>query len=223
MLREIEKDLVKEVNRPLDPSLIRTNYGGEKYITGYTVVRMLNHLTNGAWSFDVDKVWKESCTDKKGDHDVYHMDVTLHMYFDDGHGNVIDIKKPGTAGKILEAGAKNATNIYKSLLTLALRKAASYAGIGAELWLNEDESGYFEQQDFEPIWTEELLGKYHTQWEAIDKIQKEYKFDDSDMSSFVAMWDENLSGLDEIPPERIDAFVSYLKKQLEDAKKENQQ
>lgn len=34
MLKELNKDLVKEINKKLDPTLIRKNYGGEKYVTG---------------------------------------------------------------------------------------------------------------------------------------------------------------------------------------------
>ena len=29
MLAEISRDLVKKINEPLDPTLIRSNYGGE--------------------------------------------------------------------------------------------------------------------------------------------------------------------------------------------------
>ena len=70
MLKVIDKDLVKLINEPLDPALIRKNYGGEKYITGYTVVRLLNKVTNGAWDFSIDKTWVEKCSDKKGEHDI---------------------------------------------------------------------------------------------------------------------------------------------------------
>jgi hypothetical protein len=215
MLKEINEKYVELVNEPLDPTLIRTNYSGEKYITGYTVVRLLNKLTNGAWDFTIDKTWVEKCTDKKGEHDIYHMDVTLSCYFDDGHGNKIKISKPGTAGKVLEAGAKNASNIYKSLETLALRKAASYFGIGAELWLNGDEIDYFEQESKEIIWTDDLLAEYTETWQEISDIQEKCELSDEDMNGVVQAWNSKYSELGDIVPEDINKFLDFMHAQLD--------
>ena len=217
MLKEISEEFVKGVNAPLDPSLIRKNYGGEKYITGYTVVRLLNKLTNGAWDFHIDKTWVEKCTDKKGEHDIYHMDITLNCYFDNGHGETIMLSKTGTAGKALEAGAKNASNIYKSLETLALRKAASYFGVGAELWLNDDEVDYFEQED---IWTEELMAQYADAWEVINHIQQDKDLTEQDLDSLVELWNSDIKGLGAVPPEKIDSFAAFLKEQVESCEEE---
>ena len=216
MLKEISEEFVKGVNAPLDPTLIRKNYGGEKYITGYTVVRLLNKLTNGAWDFTIDKTWVEKCTDKKGEHDIYHMDITLNCYFDDGHDGIIKLSKTGTAGKVLENGAKNASNIYKSLETLALRKAASYFGVGAELWLNEDEVDYFEQEDIEPVWTDELLKEYEETWNAIGEIQNTCELNDEEMNDLVASWNPAYKSLDMIQPQDLVKFVDFLNAQLND-------
>lgn len=216
MLKEISEEFVKGVNAPLDPTLIRKNYGGEKYITGYTVVRLLNKLTNGAWDFTIDKTWVEKCTDKKGEHDIYHMDITLNCYFDDGHDGIIKLSKTGTAGKVLENGAKNASNIYKSLETLALRKAASYFGVGAELWLNEDEVDYFEQEDIEPVWTDELLKEYEETWNAIGEIQDTCELNDEEMNDLVASWNPAYKSLDMIQPQDLVKFVDFLNAQLND-------
>ncbi len=216
MLKEISEEFVKGVNAPLDPTLIRKNYGGEKYITGYTVVRLLNKLTNGAWDFTIDKTWVEKCTDKKGEHDIYHMDITLNCYFDNGHDGIIKLSKTGTAGKVLENGAKNASNIYKSLETLALRKAASYFGVGAELWLNEDEVDYFEQEDVEPVWTDELLKEYEETWNAIGEIQKTCELNDEEMNDLVASWNSTYKSLDMIQPQDLAKFVDFLNAQLND-------
>ena len=216
MLKEISEEFVKGVNAPLDPTLIRKNYGGEKYITGYTVVRLLNKLTNGAWDFTIDKTWVEKCTDKKGEHDIYHMDITLNCYFDDGHDGIIKLSKTGTAGKVLENGAKNASNIYKSLETLALRKAASYFGVGAELWLNENEVDYFEQEDIEPVWTDELLKEYEETWNAIGEIQDTCELNDEEMNDLVASWNPAYKSLDMIQPQDLVKFVDFLNAQLND-------
>lgn len=216
MLKEISEEFVKGVNAPLDPTLIRKNYGGEKYITGYTVVRLLNKLTNGAWDFTIDKTWVEKCTDKKGEHDIYHMDITLNCYFDDGHGNQLKLSKTGTAGKVLENGAKNASNIYKSLETLALRKAASYFGVGAELWLNEDEVDYFEQEDIEPIWTDELLKEHEETWNTIGNIQNTCELSDEEMNDLVASWNSAYKSLDMIQPHDLAKFADFLNAQLND-------
>lgn len=216
MLKEISEEFVKGVNAPLDPTLVRKDYDGNDYITGYTVVRLLNKLTNGAWDFTIDKTWVEKCTDKKGEHDIYHMDVTLNCYFDNGHGAILKLSKTGTAGKALATGAKNASNIYKSLETMALRKAASYFGVGAELWLNDDEIDYFEQEDAEPIWTDELLKEYEETWNAIGEIQKSCELNDEEMNDLVASWNPAYKSLDMIQPQDLVKFVDFLNAQLND-------
>lgn len=210
--KQISPELAKFLNKPLDPSLIRKNYGGEKYITGYTVVRMLNDFTNCAWDFTIDKTWTEECKDKKGTHTIYHMDITLNCYFDDGNGNTVKLSKPGTAGKDLSASAKNAENIYKSLETLALRKAASYFGIGAELWLNEDEQEYFNQE--EPLWTDELLQKHAADWDKLAGIQASAELSDEDVDSLVTEWDKSLSSIEEVAPEVFKDFIGFLEEQI---------
>lgn len=215
MLNVLNKELVKKINEPIDPALIRKNYSGEKYMTGYSIVRLLNEITNGAWDFTIDEKWKEDVTvkNKKNQDEirpVYHMTVTLRCLFDDGNGNVIEIKKPGTAGKVLESGSKNASNIYKSLETLCVRKAASYFGVGAELWLNEDEIGYFD----EPIWTEELLQDYQNEWNIIDKIKKDFNLSDEDLNGIVNEWNNYYARVDLIPPSDIEAFTAFLQQQL---------
>lgn len=218
-LNVISEGLIKILNKPLDPALIRKNYGGEKYITGYTVVRLLNEFTNCAWDFTIDRKWVEKCTDKKGDHEIYHMDITLNCYFNDGGGNTLKLSKPGTAGKVLESGAKNASNIYKSLETLALRKAASYFGVGAELWLNEEELDYFDAQDADTIWTDELMEQHSAEFERIAAIQKEYELTDDDIDAVIAEWDNQINELAEILPEKLTSFVEFLESQTQEEEK----
>ena len=216
MLNTLNEELVKKINEPIDPALIRKNYSGEKYMTGYSVVRLLNKVTNGAWDFTIDEKWREEITvkNKKNQDEprtVYHMTVTLRCLFDDGKGNIVEIKKPGTAGKVLESGSKNASNIYKSLETLCVRKAASYFGVGAELWLNEDEVEYFD----EPIWTPELMKEYENEWNVINEIKKEFSLNEDEINGIVGEWNSYYSRLDVVPPSDIKSFVDFLKKQLD--------
>lgn len=216
MLVEFNKALVNKINEPLDPVLIRTkDYGSnkknaEKYITGYTVVRLLNDITNGAWSWNVDKTWSEEVKDAKGSRTIYYMLGTLTLYFAGPNREIITIQKQAIAGKELYPSVKTAENIYKSIGTLALRKAASYAGVGAELWLNEDETDYFETANMEPVWTDELKAQYKEQWSFIDAITKEYESLDKAAWNSLAS-DFGYPGLDYIPTDRIDDFIEYIK------------
>lgn len=210
MLVEFDKNLVNKINEPLDKTLVRKNYSGEDYIAGYTVVRMLNSITNGAWSWNIDKTWTEEFDDKKGHHTVYYMLGTLTLYFTDGNGETIKIQKQAAAGKELQPSVKNAENIYKSLGTFTLRKAASYAGIGSELWLNDDETEYFEMVGMEPVWNDELKKQYAVQWKFIEDISKEYDSLDRNTWDSLAS-DYGYPGLDYIPVEKIDGFVDYIK------------
>ena len=212
MLAEISRDLVKKINEPLDPTLIRSNYGGEKYITGYTVVRLLNSITNGAWDWKIDEKWVEPSNDGKN---IYHMIGTLTLKFDDGHGNIIEVKKQGTAGKALQASTKNAENIYKSLETLALRKAASYAGIGAELWLNDEEQDFFEAEDAAVEWTDELRQQYKDDFDFIERAKQTRGFTDDIMDQAVAAWSSNkIRRLDRVGPDKIHDFAQWIRQSM---------
>lgn len=215
MLVELSKDLIKKINEPLDPTLIRKNYGGEKFITGYTVVRLLNNVTNGAWDWHIDEKWTEQAQGKKGGVTIYHMTGTLTLKFDDGHGNIVEVKKQGTAGKELQSSTKNAENIYKSLETLALRKAASYAGIGAELWLNDEEQDYFEAEDNAVEWTDELRAQHKPDFDFIAQAKQARGFSDEIMDQAVASWSANkIRKFDRIGPDKIHEFAEWIRRSM---------
>jgi len=209
MLKKLGKEFIDIVNRPIEPSIIRKDYDKNKYISGYTVVRLLNELTNGAWSWQIDKTWTQETKDAKGTHTIYHMMGTLTLLFDDGNDGVISITKQGVAGKELRNGGKLAENIYKALETLCLRKAASYAGVGAELWLSDAENDYFDR-DYEPQWTQEAVNKYKAEWDELGKIQKACELTDEHVDELVHEWNPTYPCLDALPPEKFPDFIKSL-------------
>ena len=114
MLKKLGKEFIDIVNRPIEPGLIRKDYDKNKYISGYTVVRLLNELTNGAWSWQIDKTWTQETKDAKGTHTIYHMMGTLTLLFDDGNDGsfrsqsmVLPGKNSATAGNLPRISIKH--------------------------------------------------------------------------------------------------------------------
>lgn len=134
----------------------------------------------------------------------------MTLYFSDDNDGIITIQKQASAGKELQPSVKNAENIYKSIGTLALRKAASYAGIGAELWLNDDETEYFEMAGIEPVWNDELKKEHKDMWQFISDTSAAYdSLDENAWNSLAA--DYGYPGLDYIPVDKFDGFIEYIK------------
>jgi hypothetical protein len=209
MLKEIDEDFVKKVNRPLDKSVIRQDNDHNDYITAYTVTRMLNELTNGAWSWTISDRWQDEITDKAGKkHTICHLLGTLTLMFAGPNGQVVEVKKQGVAGKEMYKNSKNAANIWKSLESLALRKAASYAGVGAELWLNDDEMGYFDSANV--VWTDELIDKYKSVWDSIKDSCVKLKINDDELDVLANSWSAEVRSVLQIEPEKLPDFAKWL-------------
>lgn len=219
MLKELDKSFMDIVNEPLDPSLIRKDYIGNKYITGYTIVKLLNRLTNGAWDWKIDNFWKDKITHKykkngkiieDGEREILHMVGTLTLKFRDKDGEIIEISKQGFAGKEIQESVKVAENVYKAVETMALRKAASYFGVGAELWLNDEEKEFLKLMDMEEIWNEEMIEQHAEDFAEIARIQEENDIADDVLDEIVSEWNKSYSSLETITPEDLPEFVKFL-------------
>ena len=229
-MRKITDELIKAINKPINPSLIRTRKGKGKngsnelqYINAYTAVRMLNSLTDGAWDWTIDKAWKEdSLKDKYGGEQppVCHVLGTLTLHFLDDSGEVLSIRKQGFGSKIVMGSANEQQSIYKSAESDALKKAASYFGIGSELYLEGDELDFFDALDNGSIvtWTDEMLEQHKHEWDFIKTIMEQYGLTIKDISGELSKWSGGeLTNIETIPPDKLGEFVRYMKSELDSA------
>lgn len=247
--QNIDKEHAKEViQRKIDPRLIKQrDAGGNKkldYISGSTVIRLLNEAFNYQWSFEViEEVLVTSLPkwDKYKKEDVAQPPYIkiLGRLTVPGYG----IKEQyGT--KILLGGATEQEGASKSAATDALKKCATLLGIGLELYEDEipdtdaatqvyDTPEQPTQQPAKPAQVKKVAEDEGGQWDddSIDRLQADIdKL--KDLRTKLGIRDENFDDLNEfvraflnnpnanyrsIGPKNIVEFNVYLEKVVKEA------
>ena len=107
-------------------------------------------------------------------------------------------------------GAQDNQNLYKVASTDALKKAASMFGIGADLYLTEEEQEFLDMEEQNP-WSEEEIEKYKTEWNYIQKFQENYQVSDSELDDLVSDFTEGaVKSVLMLKPNSIKDFVAYI-------------
>lgn len=215
---------IKLIEKRIPSNLIKTRQNGGaslKYLSGSTVIDMLNNIFDYMWSWDVEKCWIESgYGNGKGGY-VAHVLGTLTVYLQKEDGSMMEIKKTASGSKVIIGKINQQDSIYKSAGTDALKKAASLFGIGLELWRDKDEDEFFRSnranEIFRKVWTEEKLKEYKEEWDYINNLGKEHGFNSlNEMYRYFLSQTGTKSELDDfrgLTPETIGKFVEYIKKQ----------
>lgn len=217
----------KIIQKRLNPNLIKTReVSGRpmRYISGSTVVDILNNAFDYMWNWEADrewitqgtpfwnKNWKDETNKPVGRWEdqgpVCHVHGVLTVYFDDDEGNPCSIVKTGYGSKCIIGKQSEQDSIYKAAETDALKKAASRLGIGAELYRSEEENDYFASMTDPTIWTQETLDKYQNQLEYIRAVCENMSAED--ISTMLSSFGYDCSTLSDINPTNIDAFVYFL-------------
>lgn len=211
---QISEGLQRLLSQPTDPTLIRTrSQSGTtlSYITGYAVVRKLNVAFGYCWNWHVDSAWLENIEGAKPGQ-VCHVLGTLTAMVKDDDGNIITLSKQAYGSKvaILKMGAQDNQNLYKVASTDALKKAASMFGIGADLYLTEEEQEFLNMEEQSP-WDDATIAKYQTEWAYIQKFQEEYEVSDEELNGLVAEFTGgNIKSILLIKPDMLKDFVEYV-------------
>ena len=141
-----------------------------------------------------------------------HVLGTLTAMVTDDNGNLIPLSKQAYGSKvsILKMGAQDNQNLYKVASTDALKKAASMFGIGADLYLTEEEQEFLDMEEQNP-WSEEEIEKYKTEWNYIQKFQENYQVSDSELDDLVSEFTEGaVKSVLMLKPNSIKDFVAYI-------------
>lgn len=198
--------------------------GDMHYISGCTVIDMLNKLTNYAWDWKIDEHWVQKSVDKfnpkydkepKPQNPVAHVIGTLTLHFQDENGNPFTISKSAAGAKPIIGGQNEQKDIFKSAGTDALKKAASLVGIGAQLYRDEDEQEYFEMLSYEDPWTEAALAAHKEEFDYLKSLMGgENGYKREELNEVLGAWSENeYNDMNDLPPDTLTAFVNYLKEQ----------
>lgn len=195
--------------------------GDMHYISGCTVIDILNQLTNYAWDWKIDEHWIQKSMDKfnpkydkepKPQGPVAHVIGTLTMHFVDDNGAHFTISKTAAGAKPVIGGQNEQKDIFKSAATDALKKAASLIGVGAQLYRDEDEQEYFESLSYVDPWTDEALATHQHEFDYLKSLMSEESgYTREDINEILQMWNKDVEDINDLTPDELTAFVEYIK------------
>lgn len=226
---KINKEIINKINEPIPAQLIKQREGGGKkmlsYLSGSTVVDMLNNNFGYAWNWEVKERWIEQSApffnkytksknkisfngvegawEEQGN--VAHVLGTLTVFLQTDNG-IVELKKDGFGSKSILGKQADQESIFKAAGTDALKKAASLFGIGLALYRDEEEQFYFNSLSFEDPWTDALKAQYATQLQFIEEYKKNYKVSDKELNDYI----KQITRYPIAVPETIDYIVECL-------------
>ena len=231
---DVPKTIKAKLTAPIPSELIQQREGGGKkmlsYISGNTVIDMLNNAFGYTWSWEAHQEWITESIDhidkykKASPADwvitsqgpVAHVKGTLTVQlFDDITQRIVTVKKTGYGSKSVLGKQNDQESVFKAAGTDALKKAASLFGIGLELYRNEDEQNYFDEMNYEDPWTEEMKAQFAEERAYLINVMETYEMDDEVMNAQVYAFSEGmLTELGDITPDNIQTFCEWLKEQI---------
>lgn len=205
------------------------------YISGSTVIGLLNQAFDYDWDWIIEKEWIEASQDKfKADNNyskapddraathngkrgeweiqppVAHARGVLTVRFRDAKGDLCKITKTGNGSKVIIGGASEQDSIFKAASTDALKKAATMLGVGLELYRDENEAAYFEAIEQIDPWDEEERAKHKAELDFIEQFKARFENGDEAISQYVyAFSNAASSSMSFITPKNIASFVAY--------------
>ena len=234
----LNKKAIDKITAVIPDYLIqqRDGGGGKKlsYISGSTVIDILNAAFGYNWSWDVeDQFIQESqpkfnqyskvpdsekvmYNGKKGAWEpqapIAHVKGVLTVEYKDEDGKNVVIRKTGFGSKVIMGGASEQESIFKAASTDALKKAASLLGIGAQLYRNEEETYFFYNElNYEDPWTDEELANHEEERNYIQKIMSNYSLEEDAMVDLIKQAGIEIESLSDVVPQNITAIVTAIK------------
>jgi hypothetical protein len=237
------KEIKDRIIAAIPETLIKEREGGGKkklsYLSGSTIIDMLNKAFNYSWNWEVEREWIEESTPYfnrfakektesfngndgawEAQQPVAHVRGRLTVFIQNDDGSVRSIIKSGYGSKSVLGKQNDQESVFKAAGTDALKKAASLLGIGLELYRDEDEQIYFNEMNYEDPWTDELMEKFAIEREYITSVMDTYELDNDAIGTYVSEFSEGaLSTIYDIVPDNIVEFNAYLKSKIAAAQK----
>lgn len=224
---KIDRAIRSKMAQPIPQELIRQREGGGKkmlsYLSGSTVVDMLNDAFGYAWNWIPEKEWiqeSQPAINKyvngkfsnnpadwtlEAQGPVAHVKGTLVVFLQTENG-IVELKKGGYGSKSILGKQNDQESIFKAAGTDALKKAASLFGIGLELYRDEEEQAYFNSISFEDPWTPELKEKYADKLKVIEDYKTSTGVSDTELNAYI----EQVTGYPIVIPETLDYIIECL-------------
>lgn len=226
---KIDKEIRNKMAQPIPAELIKQREGGGKkmlsYLSGSTVVDMLNDSFGYAWNWEVKRSWIENSIpyfnrysksrekitvngvegawEEQGP--VAHVHGTLTVFLQTDNG-IVELKKDGFGSKSILGKQNDQESIFKAAGTDALKKAASLFGVGLALYRDEEEQAYFNSISFEDPWTDELKAQYADKLKVIEDYKENNGVSDVELNNYI----EQVTGYPIVIPDTIDYIIECL-------------
>jgi hypothetical protein len=216
------------VVRPIPDQLIKQREGGGKkvlsYISGSTVIDLLNEAFGYLWSWDITREWIQDSQPKfnpRYDKEpvpqgpVAHVRGILTVLIAKEDGTYYELRKAGFGSKSVLGGQNDQESVFKAASTDALKKAASLFGIGAQLYRDEDEQAFFDAINYEDPWTDELLARLQPERDYIREVMEANEATAEDMAPLIAEWSKGeCVCIQDLTPDNMPSFVKHLRKTM---------
>lgn len=231
----ISKEIKNTITSDIPQELIKQREGGGKkmlsYLSGSTIIDMLNNAFGYMWSWTVKQQWieesqpftqkwvngkkendpKKWIEEKQGP--VVHVLGTLTVFLKKENGMIIPISKDGYGSKSVLGKQADQESVFKAAGTDALKKASSLFGIGLELYRDEEESAYFYEMNYEDPWTDEIKEEKKEQLSYIKEYLQNYEVSEEEFDNFVYQITGDSYA---VTPDNIDEIVAYIQEQIEE-------
>lgn len=203
-------------------------YGSNKqklsYVNGPVVIDYLNKAFDYLWSWEISREWIQQSIpktkkSKNPPYDIVSSEeqapvahslgkLTVYIPLADQSG-YFPICKMAHGCQSLIGGQSEQENVFKGASTDALKKSAQQLGIGLELARGEDLQAFFDSENYEDPWTDELVEQYKPEMDSIKEILASNKdvSIDSLASEFTA---GQLASFNDISPDLFPEFYKWF-------------
>lgn len=200
------------------------------YISGATVIDLLNRTFNYMWDFYILDQWITEGVDFYNKYDkkvekqgpVCHSKIRLVVKMMTEEGQMVELTKEACGSKAIIGKQSEQEHIFKSATTDALKKAASLLGIGHQLYRATEDEEFFEMiNEYDPElaqaeeWTDEALKTHKENLDYITQVCDEFSEEEFCTMLNIAC---GINSLEEVTPVNIEKIVEFFKDQLEGEK-----
>ena len=204
-------NIKENITSPLPDGLAQKlpRKGDIEYVSGTTIIDILNKVFNHSWSIEYSDPIIEPFT--KGDHSVVTIKARLSVrMIDPETGEPITVVREGYGSDTLNPKNPNGTEmVTKSASTDALKRAAYTFGIAGELKRKHNPVSISYFNSLNSDWDDYTYMMYSKEWAIIRDVMTTYHMNYNIIRAIM----KHYSGGNEfeVTPNNIKDFVKYLK------------
>ena len=195
---------VRDVPFPTGVVKVLEKKGNPKYVTGHTIIDILNVIFGDNWSVEYSQPWVESF----GERITVTVKARLTATYLDETGKEVTVTREGFGSDCLKKGGEE--NLTKSASTDAFKKAAYSFGIINQFLRSPEEYQYYNSLiSGQTEWTQGAYNAFGEEWKTISMICRENGLNQQDLLGLVYKLSNGTES--SIRPSNIVTVVEALK------------